>query len=582
MANPYLKRPTRNLIGLWLTVAVFAFVIGWRLLVIVCGNEPPHWRVIANELGSVPQFKQDLSPNSTGTRLVFCQDTEKGVGIFFCDTDSGKIKQLCEQKEKGRSWQRFSMLSWSPDDKLFAYAIPLNRQINAGEREEQIVVCDGLSGEAVAKISADPHLYELAWLTPHSFVYSTDFTYDLRLIGQNQDGNWVLRQVFQKVSTNKWETLTAISDSSVAWRVEGEIWTLDFASSSIKKIWEVTTNQLVDFTYSKETGEFLINCSDKDGRFLIRFSPSSQWMADVGRIGYQQGSVSSVTWINGGPVTWINGEPRYAYLGYEEKEPVLCIETKLGSKPIRVPWRGSVKNYTLSGDCLFITGNADYKLPGIWEYDIKSGVSRCIVSSSTGGFVYATVTAPLIGAVTNTAGEGRSYCLWQPVHVSTGRKYPLIIAQGLWNGFPYAQVAANEGYFFAIVDKPCVMTLCEELAKNPNVDTNRAYLYASSVETTSTSEFISEKPDLWKGAILFGPGALPDLSDLDKKQLLIIAGRNDDNAVDYLTRFQDQAADTGIPITLSFLNDSEHMPNSVATERVRTRRFAKFLVENQF
>ena len=76
--------------------------------------------------------------------MVFPQETEKGVGVFFCNANSEKTKLLCEQKEDDYSWQRFGMLGWSPDDKLFAYAVPLERQLNPGQREEQIVVCDGL------------------------------------------------------------------------------------------------------------------------------------------------------------------------------------------------------------------------------------------------------------------------------------------------------------------------------------------------------------------------------------------------------------------------------------------------------
>jgi len=585
MANPYLRRPTRNLTGLWLTVAVLAFVIGWRLLVIACGNEPPHWRAIAAELGSVPQFKQDLSPNSTGTRLVFCQDTEKGVGIYFCETDSGKKKLLCEQKEKGYSWQRFSMLGWSPDDKLFAYAIPLDGQIDPGHREEQIVVCNGLSGEMVAKISVDPNLYELAWMSPYSFVYSTDFNYDLKLIERNSDGKWVNREIFQKVSKERPENLIATSEGSVAWQEGGDIWSLDFESSSIKKIWESGTNQLVDFTYSKEAKEFLLNGNDSKGPFCIRFDPFTKWTSSMGRVDDQPNYIASVTWINGGS--------GYVYVSADDKgEPVFCIKTKPDSVPIRASCPGleintdGRQNYILSGDGLFFTCKMDYNFPGIWEYDIKSRTSRCIVLSSTSGFVHAKITLPLIGIVTNAAGWRMTYRLWQPVHVSTRKKYPLIITEQLWNVFPYAQIAVNEGFYFAVIDQSCVVDLYKTLAKNPNIDTNRVYFYASSVHSSFASEFVSEKPDLWKGAILFCPIALPGLPYLHNKRLLIIDGENDPiligdlAAVDRLMGYQDQAAKNGIPVALSFLNGSGHTSNSINTERMRAQRFSKFLSED--
>ena len=67
-------------------------------------NEPDSVR----QLCSVPQFEQDLSPNNANTRLVFCQNTEAGVGIYFCETDGGKPRLLCEQKEKGNRGRFFN------------------------------------------------------------------------------------------------------------------------------------------------------------------------------------------------------------------------------------------------------------------------------------------------------------------------------------------------------------------------------------------------------------------------------------------------------------------------------------------
>ena len=607
MDKHYLKRPARNLSGLWLALASLLIVGGWYLLVIVYNQAPPHWRAMAAELGSLPQFKQDLSPNSTGTRLVYCQATEKGVGIYFCETENGKSKLLCEQKEKGYSWQRFSMLGWSPDDKLFACAVPLSPRINAGQQEEQILVCDGLSGDPVAKISADPNLYELAWLSPHSFVSSTDYNYDLRLFEQNPDGKWVVRQISQKVAQSRLENLTAISGKSVAWQDRGNICTFDFASSVAKKIWEADTNQyqLVDFTYSKETGEFLLNCSDEKGQFLVRFSPGSKETTDAGRIGSPQDFISIVKGINGKPegwigawkrqglivvnVKWIDGGPRYVYEDHLSQIggwADLRVKTEVDETPVHVPWNGFVDNFTLGGDSLFFTGSENGTIPSIWEYDMKAKTTRCIVNGSAPWLEYAKITTALVGTVTNAFGNISTYYLWQPVQISVGKKYPVIIAKEFWNWSPYNQIAANEGCYFAIGDESCVEALYNALAKNPNVDTNCVYLYASSAGTKFVCDLISEKPDLWKGVILFGPIYLPDLSYLQNKRPLVIAGRNDPFVIsgltttDRLKKYQDQAAKAGIPVFLSFLKDSGHMPNSDATERIRVRRFARFLSEN--
>jgi dipeptidyl aminopeptidase/acylaminoacyl peptidase len=582
MINHYLKRAVSNRMGLGLVLLVLSFVIGWRLLVIACSHTPPHWSAIAREIGSIAHFESSLYPNESGTRAVFSQDVEKGVGIYFCETDSGKTKLLCEQLEKGYSWQRFGMLGWSPDDKLFAYAVPLKHQLNEGQREEQIVVCNGLSGEAVAKISADPNLYELAWLAPHSFVYSTDFNYDLRLIGQNPDGKWVLRQVFEKVATNKLETLTAISESSVAWQKENEIWTLDFSTSAFKKIWESTTNQLESFTYSRETGEYHLICSDETGWLFVDLDP--------------QGSVLDVTRDR--------KQERYAYLRDEAGTNVFYIKAKADSQPTRVVWQGAVEDHMdpigdyisngkyLYGDCLFFTGDLPGQPVGLWQYNTQNEILRCLASGLKRPLARASIVVPRSGVITNALGKQMSYHIWEPVKVDAGKKYPLIITQTTYGWSPYQQVAAQDGYYFATVARPFwsdktiynwgadMMALYAIMIKNPNIDTNRVFLFATSMDTAFLSQLVSERPDLWRGAILINPSAVPNLSFWHNPKIFIVAGRNQAGEVGRLTKYQDAAAKLGIPVKLVLQKDSEHIPRSVATERGRTVQLAKFLSEN--
>lgn len=101
--------------------------MGWWVFVIAA--QYSNGDAITRNLGSISQFEQDLVPNSDNTRLVFCQDTQEGVGIFFCDTAGGKPRCLCEQKEKAHSWKLFSMLGWSSDDSLFA-CVPLDDAVD--------------------------------------------------------------------------------------------------------------------------------------------------------------------------------------------------------------------------------------------------------------------------------------------------------------------------------------------------------------------------------------------------------------------------------------------------------------------
>ena len=563
LSKHFVVRPS----AVWIATGVCLFVIGWWLCLFTAGYFGA--RKIADKFAAIRQFKQDLIPNHANTRIVFCQDTEHGVGIYFCDTAGGQPRLLCEKKENALQWRRFTMLEWSPDDSVFACALPDDKL-----DKESILIFDGAKGEPLAQVSVDQGLYQFAWLNNDSFAYSTHT--DVRVVSK-RGKNWEHKKYFEKVAANL-ENFVALSDHSLAWQDADKIWIFDFTSGTPpKKIWEATTNQLVGFAYAKSSDEFLLECSDENGRLFSRFSPSSKRSSDAGRIDNQQYDLVS-------NVKWNDGNPRYAYvsrLNSAEHWPDLCIQTKPNLAPIRVPWEGRGEKLTLNGDHLFFMGSENGKLPGIWEYDIKSERTRSVVFRTIPESANAKITAPLIGALTNALGNGKTYFLWPPANVSVGGKYPLIITTGFWNRLPYQQIAVNEGYYFAIVDETCVDVFCETLAKNPNVDTKRIYLYESSASTSFASESILEKPEMWKGVILFCPAGLPDATKLQGKKNLLIAGKDDEGAFSRLSKYQSQAAASGTPVTLCILPKAGHILESGASERIRAREFARFLSANR-
>ena len=89
-----------------------------------------------------------------------------------------------------------------------------------------------------------------------------------------------------------------------------------------------------------------------------------------------------------------------------------------------------------------------------------------------------------------------------------------------------------------------------------------------------------ERPDLWRGAILINPIALPDLLLLHNQRLFILDGKDQVHVADGLTKYKDIATRLGIPVRLVLQKGAGHIPRSVATERERTVEFARFLVEN--
>ena len=559
-------------------VGAFALVLGWRGCVVFAEwwKEPQ----LLRGFDSIRQFEQDVIPNSDNTRLVYCQDTREGIGIYFCDAAGGKPRLLCEQKEKGHSWKRFTMLGWAPDESLFACGFPDNKL-----NQELILIFQGRTGEPVAQVVADENLYHLAWLSDDAFAYSSRTC--VRVVTRQANGSWVHTRYFQDVAASI-EDFTTVSASSVAWRDGGGIWLFDFASASAEKIWEATTNRLVEFTYSRDADEFLLNCSDEEGQYLLRLRPGGKRATMLGRIGSQQDYIRNAVWSRSA-----HGAS-YAFLTNDPAGSAFCIKTGGSATPTAIPWHGGVRSFTLSRGQLFFSGYPDNQAPGIWRYDLASETFNCIVPSTSGPCKNNLGRPATVAVMTNSLGEQRFYHLWTPRHVATNHKYPLLLAQELNSWFPCFQIAAHCGYFVAVVDRPFwhtwngehertwvedVGSLYEIMAHSPNVDTNRVYLYACSAETYYLSRLMADPPALPKGAILFSPSALPDPALLQDKNILIVAGKGDAQAIKRCPEFQDHAAERGSAITLFFQEDAGHMVESGPAERNRAREFYRFLTD---
>lgn len=535
---------------------------------------------IVRELCTVPQFEQDLIPNSANTHLVFCQDTREGVGIYFCDTAGGQPRLLCEQKEKGLRGRRFTMLGWAPDDSLFACAFPENKQ-----DQELILIFDGRTGKLSDKVVADLSFDQFCWLSTDSFAYSTRTS--VRVVTRQANGGWAHKRYFENVATNM-DNFTAVSADSVAWRENGGIWLLSLDSGSRDKIWEATTSRLVEFTHAKGVNDFLLNCSDAAGQYLLWFNPRDKRTLNLGRIGGQRDYIRRAIWNGHGTI--------YAYLTNDLAGSAFCIKTEEMAMPITVPWHGGAHNVTLNGGQLFFSGNPDDQPPGIWEYDIKSQAFNCIVPSTSGPLINGLGVSPSCGVLTNSLGEQRFYHLWTPPDVSPNKKYPVLLVQELNLWYPYFQIAAHGGFYVAVVDRPFfhtwngvhehtwvedVSSLYEIMAHNPHIDTNHVYLHACSAETYFLSQLMNNRPLLAKGAILFNPIVIPDPSILQNKHILIVDGKIDGDAIKRLPEFQDRAAEEGNVVTLFLQDYVGHTPASGIAERNRARQFAKFILDQK-
>jgi hypothetical protein len=565
--------------SIWIVLGGVLFALGWRTLVMAVQylNEP----VIVRELAAIPQFAQDLIPNHANTRLIFCQDTKKGVGIYFCDTAVGKPRLLCEQIEKGDSWMRFTMLGWTPDDSLFACAIP-----DKNQDHELVLIFDGRTGELLNKVVADQNFDQFGWLSNEAFAYSLGGN-SVRLVARQAKGDWDYKRFFENVATNM-DNFIVVSDSTVAWRDHSEIWLLNLNSGLLDEIWEATTNRLVEFTHVRGVNDLLLNCSDEGGQYLLRLNPQNKHTSNLGRINGQWDYIRKAMWDGQGS--------SYAFLTNDLGGSAFFIKTEKMEMPTTVSWQGGAFKPTLNGNHLFFFGNPNGQIPGIWDYNIESGTFKCIVSSTSGPLKNGIGTPSSGLAMTNSWGEQRYCHLWPPSHVLPGHKYPVLLAQELNLWYPYFQIAANSGFYVAVADRPFfhtwdgvhertwtedVSSLYNIVAHNPNIDTNRVYLLGNSSETCFLSQLMNDHPLLAKGAILFSPTGLPDVSILQNSHILLVDGKANGDATKQLSEFQDRAAAKGNDITLFLQDAAGHVTASGITEHNREIQFAKFMSDNR-
>jgi hypothetical protein len=577
------SRILSNRAGLWLAVTAVLLVVARHAWVVA--QKPAHILEIADELGSLNQIIDDVYPNPANTRLVFSQMTDDGVGIYFCDMTSGKRKLVCEQKAAVWSdWssQHFKMVGWSPDGKLFACAFPPH---DSQQPEEEILICDGQTGDVVTKLGVDSKFVEFTWLMPASFAYTywSDDRHNIAVITQKSEKEWAQTQIFRGIGTLDKELagLTALSAESVAWREGGSLWTLDFATGEPRKVWDSTTNQLMEFTCSREDQQLLLNCIDEKGQSLIRLDPRTQSATDLGRVSDQTNAVHNAIWTG--------QNTRYTYVGLDHGAGVFYVKSNVAVEPLRVPWPGLVVSYCLNGDHLYVLGDEPGEAPGIWDCNIRLGQSRLVMSDLEQPLKHVKITGATPQVFTNSTGSQGRYFVSEPISIVTGRKYPLIIGQDphLW-WEPLTQVAANGGCYCVLIDRPSwwenldnfkddVLRVYEIMAKNPNVDIKHVYLYGTSAETPHVCELLAEKPDLWNGAILFSPVATPDVSRVRISKLLLVGGTSDGDIVKELTDYQDNAAQAGFSVTLDFLKDAAHVAKTKRAVSERLETLASFL-----
>jgi hypothetical protein len=323
-------------------------------------------------------------------------------------------------------------------------------------------------------------------------------------------------------------SLSALGSQTIAWGQPDRIWSRSLDSPSPQQLLYLPSvlppkTTLVSFSYSRKTGQFLLNCENGGALSLWRFDPNNP-----SALSKVADNASDGSWIDTG------AGPAIVYANRAANRPRLMLDD-LSGKVTQLLAPGNYEWFAVTPDQkqVFVLGVLNNQpVSGIWRYDVAERAWHPVISSSD----YPSPQAQ--GVVTlqrnmNLPGGDVTVTIYRPANFKPHRKRPLLIGDTVisdsLDGEPIMKGVAACGATVAVVGRPYwdggiqqwaenVQGLYDQLKNDPSVDTSRVFLFAASAETHYLSQLVRTNPAPWRGLILFNPSQLPDFSDLSPFQ----------------------------------------------------------------
>ncbi|MGH7940533.1 MAG: alpha/beta hydrolase family protein [Limisphaerales bacterium] len=586
LARRVVERVRSRRLGMALTIITPLFLVFWHALVLV--TRAGHLSQIVAEAHSPSfgNFRGELMPDHSGTRLLYLEGENQGVSLCFYDAADRKRKLLFHEIVGQPSMPSETFLGWSPDDQFFAY----------GRRGKwnflwEIVIGDGHTGKTVAAIPSHVRALSGVWLSPGNLVFM-DKNHVLFRIERSQ-GRWSAPKFFEcfKEDPNRLKNapvrnLTAFDDDSVVWQQGNTIWKCGENSDAAEEIWETTTNALLGFSYSQATGRFLLRCEDKTGQYFTFFDPNRGGQPfGIQRLNAAECPLDHPAFINDG-----HG---YTFLSQNGLTNVLLVKAGDSLKPVEFRWPDQVKGFAASQREIFLVTSFSQGPAEINQYDVASGAVQCVVPITAEHLDYMTNCVVTRNQITDADGKPLIYYLYQPPHAGRFKKHPLILGiHGVERpGFAWAsyyEALSEAGFYYAYAEHyrrdfsewaSDALAVFKSLAQRADVDTNRVFLFDVSAGAPAADELLENHPGLWAGAVSWNPIAFPDPSKIVGTRLFIDTGQNDPAFGERGLSFQEDAAKAGVPVTLLIHPASGHILNTLEGGRERLRETLLFLGE---
>jgi hypothetical protein len=209
--------------NVWIVIAAIALV-GGRLLWLEI-QRPAHLREITDAFGSItaPQNLNVLhSParfNHDFSQFTYVTDMDThGVGVFLCDTATGKKRLVATETDGPGPWHDdfdLQVWPWSPDDRRFVYSMT-----------GSLMLCPLDTNQPVAELKLAKNVVPagVTWLNPSELVWLEDRI--LCHARKPADGPWTVER-FGSLSEKV--DVTAVGPHQIAWLQDDCICRLDFS-----------------------------------------------------------------------------------------------------------------------------------------------------------------------------------------------------------------------------------------------------------------------------------------------------------------------------------------------------------------
>lgn len=350
---------------------------------------------------------------------------------------------------------------------------------------------------------------------------------------------------------------------------------------------------ITGFSYSKETGQFLISCAEGGRDSLWRLDSRTDEASQLA----QAYSIRDAQWV---------GEKKYAFASRETGNRSVVLADSSGAERTSLFAGNYVDWFRVTSDekkLLFEGTVSNEPDVGIWQYDFASKQLKSVVPCSDYPFTYTSNVIPSHGSIKLPSGRSLGYTIYSPANFnpSQHKKYPLIIGNTWFgrrfqtaHGRLWAPAIAACGAYVVVVERADwwggidqweenVMNVYQSRIQNSHIDPQRVFLFASSVESQYLGECIAKSPNLWKGAILLNPTQLPDFSNSPSGQqrpkILISAGEAEQHKTDQLKKYQEDALKFGVIAEVIVHPGEGHHLIGNAAQLERTKAMVHFIFD---